>query len=299
MILVTGATGFVGRNIVKSLLSNNKHVRILARSQNFKHIFGVNPLDISLGDITDKKSLEVATQDIDTIIHCVGILQERPPHITHQKIVIEGTAHLVQAAKSNNVRRIIYLSGLGTHEGAQSLYHKAKWKAEECIRASSMEYVIFRPSVIFGKEDEFINKFVKIARFLPFIPILGDGKYKLQPISIHNVLEALFHSLEGSTTKNKTIEMGGPQRLEMNEIMDMMLRAAGLARLKLHIPWRLATLKASFFSKIPFITPPWTCDQLLMLKENNVTDNVEFQKLFNLPLTPLSEGLKEYIWYKK
>ena len=297
MILVTGATGFVGRNIVKKLITENREVRILVRSQNFREIFGLLPLQAFSGDISDKKSLEVATKDVDAIIHCVGILQERPPHITHQKLVIEGTHNLVSAAQAHHVKRIIYLSGLGTHEHAGSLYHKAKWKAEECIRKSSMEHVIFRPSVIFGKEDGFLNRFVKIAKLLPFVPILGDGKYKLQPISIHNLVEALVRSLEGQQTKNKTVPVGGPQRLEMNEIMDMMLGGANLTRFKLHIPWGLAQLKARFFEKIPFMAPPFTQDQLLMLKENNVTDNIEFQKLFNLSLIPLSEGLKEYSWY--
>ena len=296
MILVTGATGFVGRSIVRRLTSENIQFRILVRSQNYKDIFGALPFDVALGDVTDKNSLETATKNVDTIIHCVGILQERPPHITHQKIVIEGTINLVRTATSNHVTRIIYLSGLGTHSHAPSLYHQAKWAAEECIRRSPMEYVIFRPSVLFGKEDEFLNKFIKISKFLPFIPILGDGKYKLQPVSIYNLIEAIVRSLSGEITKNKIIELGGPQRFEMNEIMDIMLHAAGMARFKFHIPWSLAQVQARFFEKIPFIAPPFTTDQLLMLKEDNVTNNAEFQKLFNLPLTPLSEGIKEYSW---
>lgn len=296
MILVTGGTGFVGRNIVLKLVEKNLPTRVLVRRKTYQDQFKTFPVEIAWGDITDKASLREALHKIDTVIHCVGILVEKGKSVTHQKIVIEGTRNLLEACKENRVKKIIYLSGLGTSEKARSRYHKAKWMAETMIRQSGLEYAIFRPSVIFGKADDFLNKFMKMAEYLPFLPILGDGKYVLQPVSIHNVVSCVVQSLQGETAKNKVFEIGGPQRLSFNEIMDMMLRASHIKRWKLHIPMGIAGVAAQFFEILP--NPPFTRDQLLMLEESNVTDNKDLNKAFQMSLIPLSEGLKEYSWYK-
>jgi len=296
MILITGGTGFVGQTIIRALLDENVPTRCLARKGTYHEQFDVSSLELAWGDITDEVSLEQATQGIDTVIHCVGILQEKGKNITHQKIVVEGTRHLLRACQKSQVKKIIYISGLGTSEKAASKYHKAKWAAECMIRESGLQYVIFRPSVIFGEGDDFLNKFIKMIQFSPFLPVIGDGKYKLQPVSVHDLVNCIHQCVEDETIQNKVFEIGGPQRLEFNEIMDIMLKGAGKRRLKVHIPLVVMKQQVKILEKLP--NPPLTGDQLIMLQTDNVCDNSTIHSTFHLNLTPLSEGLKEYPWYK-
>ncbi|MBI2609377.1 MAG: complex I NDUFA9 subunit family protein [Deltaproteobacteria bacterium] len=297
MILVIGGTGFLGGNLVQILIDNHKPLKCLVREKSYHNQFQLGSVEVAYGDITDSPSLEKATESVDTVVHCVGILQEKLPHITHQKIVIEGTENLVKACLKNHVKKIIYISGLGTHENAQSLYHQAKYKAEQAIIKSGLEYVIFRPSVLIGKEDDFLNQFYTVIRFLPFFPVIGDGKYKMQPLNVHDLVSCILQTLENETIKNEIIELGGPEQLEFKDIMKIFLKACGTWRPFIHIPLSVIQFQIKFLEKLPkpFLI---TRDQLLMLKTNNICDNQKLHKLFHVNLTPLSEGLKEYEWYK-
>jgi len=297
MILITGGTGFLGENIVRALADNHLPLRCLVRQKSYSHQFELSSVELAYGDVTDVSSLEKATQGINTVIHCVGILQEKPPHSTHQKIVIEGTKNLVTACVKNKVKKIIYISGLGTHEKALSLYHQAKFKAEQCIIKSGLEYVIFRPSVLIGKKDDFLNQFYTMIRFLPFLPIIGNGTYKMQPLYVGDLVSCIFQALENKALKNEIIELGGPERFEFKDIMKAFLKASKKRRLFIHIPLSFIQFQIKFLEKLPkpFLI---TRDQLLMLQADNICDNQKLHKLFHLNLTPLSEGLKEYVWYK-
>ena len=189
------------------------------------------------------------------------------------------------------------MSGLGTCENASSLYHEAKWAAECCLRESGLQYVIFRPSVIFGKEDDFLNQFEKISRFFPCIPVVGTGKYLLQPISVHDVAQCIVGSLENESALNQIIELGGPQKYTFNEILILLLKTLRRKRILLHIPFKILNIIVPMMQKIPSF--PLSMDQLRMLANNNVTDNKLLHQIFKINLQTLGEGLKEYSWYPR
>ncbi|MBI2027832.1 MAG: complex I NDUFA9 subunit family protein [Deltaproteobacteria bacterium] len=297
-ILITGGTGFVGSAVVKALLTENKKVFCLVRKSSYQGQFAHLPVNIIHGDVTDCASLqEPWNESIDTVIHCVGILKEKPPHITHQKIVIEGTSNLIKACQQKNIKKIIYISGLGTHNSAKSLYHQAKWAAEQSVRESGLNFVIFRPSVIFGKEDDFLNQFEKMSRFSPFIPVVGNGEYQMQPVSIHDVSQCIVDSIESVKALNQTIEIGGPQRYSFNSILKLMLESTGRRRILLHLPMKILNVIVPIFEKIQNF--PLSLDQMLMLSENNVTENKLLHQVFSIKLQTLTEGLKEYSWSTK
>ncbi|MGR3309139.1 MAG: SDR family oxidoreductase, partial [Candidatus Brocadiales bacterium] len=189
MILVTGGTGFVGRNIVRKLIQSNQDVRCLVRKTSNLSILDALKVEHSEGDITQPKTLLKATEGIDTVIHLVGIIREGR-NATFEKIHAEGTANVVEASKKGGVKKFVHMSALGAGPEAISRYHKTKWQGEEAVRASGLDYVIFRPSIICGGDDEFVNMFAKMIRqtvLTRMMPVIGSGKYKMQPIYVGDV----------------------------------------------------------------------------------------------------------------
>ena len=296
MILITGGTGYVGGYVVRSLSDKGLRTRCLVRKKTYQKQFNMLGVELAFGDVTDLDSLILATVGIDICIHCVGILQEKKPHTTHQKIVVEGTMNLLNACVQNRVKKIIYLSGLGAESTAVSLYHQAKWKAEEMIIKSGLEYVIFRPSVIFGPNDDFINRFVNMIRFSPFLPMIGQGQNKMQPVSVHDVVTCIILAIDGRQMLNHIIEMGGPQQLTFREIMEMMLHALKKKRWILPLPLSLVEMIIPAIENLP--GSPLSEDQLVMVKHDNITDNQKLHELFHVNLIPLTQGFKEYPWYR-
>jgi NADH dehydrogenase len=187
MILLTGATGFVGGNLLKEMLKQGLQVRCLVRNPSRAEEAIKQPgVELVQGDVTDKDSIVKALADgkIDTSVHLVGILTETRK-ASFKTIHTEGTRNMVETCKQKNVKRFIHNKcPFGTRANARSEYHKTKWEAEEIIRSSGLDYTIFRPSVLFGKEDKFVNLFAQIIKISPFIMIPGNGQNKMQPLYV-------------------------------------------------------------------------------------------------------------------
>jgi uncharacterized protein YbjT (DUF2867 family) len=293
MIVVTGATGFVGRNLVKELVREGVEVRCVVRRTSavgFLEDLGVN---LVYGDITDKESLLEAVKGAEKCISLVGILFERS-NANFQSIHVNGVANLVHACKEKGVKDFIHVSALGTRSDAQSVYHRTKWEAEELIRGSSLNYTIFRPSVIFGKEDNFTNLFAGFIKLLPVVNIPGSGNNLMQPVLVKDLVKALAMAVSDSRYRGAVYEIGGADKLTFNEIIDTLCKVLGKWRLKVHIPVVLlkpgALLMEAFFPH-PLITR----DQLLMLQEDNVTDKNALKDVFHIEPVPFEEGIRSYL----
>ncbi|MEO5334766.1 MAG: complex I NDUFA9 subunit family protein [Magnetococcus sp. YQC-5] len=250
-------------------------------------------MELFRGDIADPKVVAAAMEGISQVIHLVGILVETGLQ-TFQRVHVDGTRHLVEAAKQSGVTRFIYVSALGTRANAASSYHQTKWRAEEIIRTSQLNYTIFRPSVIFGPLDDFTNQFANMARFSPVVPILGKGVARMQPVWVEDVVHCLVRTLNDPTTSGATLEIGGNEQLSFNEVMDAILDVMGKRRMKIHLPFMLLTTQAWFLERV-MVRPPLTVDQMIMAREDNV-----LTKPFpwdHFAITPLSfrEGIREYL----
>jgi len=289
-IAVTGATGFVGRNLVNRLLKENHEVTVLTNRKPAQDFFGGKVREIS-GSVHNPSELLPLFQEIQVVYHLVGIIAENRTN-TFQKTVAEGTKNVVTACHRAGVKRIIYLSALGASESAQTAYHKTKYLAEQSVKSSGLEWVIFRASIIYGKGDGFLTIMSKVIRVLPFVPIFGNGKYKLQPIHIDDLTEALAQAAVNPNAIGQIIDLGGPEQLEYLQVMNYIKKAMGKRRLNFHIPFGVIKPVAALMEL--FLKPaPLTKDQLTMLKMGNTGDISKMKELFGIEPIRFEDGLKE------
>lgn len=273
-VLVTGASGYVGRALVPKLIAAGDEVRCLSRQATRRRSGLPAAVGIVDADVTDPHAVEQALGGREAVIHLVGIIRERGGQ-TFERLHAEGTRTVVAAARRAGVRKIVHMSALGVRPNAVARYHRSKWEGEEAVRASGVPYVIFRPSIIAGPQDEFVNTFARLAR-LPgaltrTMPIVGSGRGKLQPIDVEEVTACFARAVRDDSIVNRVYELGGPEALTLEEIIDTILRVLRVRRLKVHLPLPVARIMASLFERV-LPNPPFTRDQLIMLQEDNICD---------------------------
>lgn len=217
-VLVTGATGFVGRSVVRELLSRGYTPVCLVRSpqkllQQHRNV-PENRIEVVEGDLSDSAALRSAAEKSQAAIHLVGIIIARPMRgQTFQKVHVKGTQAVVDAVRERGVRRYVHMSALGTRPNAVSSYHQTKWEAEEYVRKSSLDWTIFRPSLIHGPEGEFMQLMKQFMCGLvpPVVPYFGSGTAKLQPVSVKDVAYCFVESLSNAASIGQTVPLGGPR----------------------------------------------------------------------------------------
>jgi NADH dehydrogenase len=191
------------------------------------------------------------------------------------------------------------MSALGTRPDARSRYHRTKWAAEEAVRASGLDWTILRPSLIYGPEDHFVNLYAGMARWLPVLPVMGNGLNQLQPVCVENVARCFVGALNQPASIGRVIDLCGPDRLTFLEVIEAILAASGRRRMKLRIPLALARLQAAALEKLcPLLlhkAAPLNRDQLLMLQEDNVGDEATARNLFQLEHPPFAEGIRRWM----
>lgn len=300
-VLVTGATGFVGREIVSQLHETGHSIYILARNRNSPRVLEAVSrygAETHAGDLLDAASLSGAVNGMDAVIHLVGIIAE-VGESTFENIHTRGTAHIVSAAQQAGVRRFVHMSALGTRPNAASRYHQTKWAAEELVRHSGLDFTIFRPSLIYGPQDQFINLFARLIRLSPVVPLIGSPQARFQPVAVEAVAAAFTRSLAEPHSIGQTYALCGPEALTLSEIVDRILAVLHRRRLKLQVPLGLARCQAVLlelvFRRWLRTAPPLNRDQLVMLQEDNVGDPRPANELFGLVPTPFQEGIAKYL----
>ncbi len=289
MILVTGASGFVGRHVVAALRADGREVRELVRAA------GKAQGAAAVGDVTDPASLRAAVAGCDTVIHLVAIRQGRPEQF--QRVMVEGTRNLLAAAKEAGVKRFVHMSALGTSEQTRSLvpYFGAKWTQEQDVKTSGLPYVIFRPSFIFGKDGGILPTFATLAKVAPVTPIIGSGRQRIQPIWADDVGAYFSKAVDLDAATNQTFELGGPDAVTWNEFWERLKRARGSRRPSLHVPVGLMKLNALVTERLPG-NIPLTRDLLKMLEAgDNVVTDTSAVKVFGIPLVALDEQLRRAV----
>lgn len=294
IIFLAGGTGFVGGHLKNALTSKGHIVRLLSHRRTSE---AADNLRIFEGDVTRAGTFAEALQGCDAAINLIGIIREFPGRgITFEKLHVLATENMIDACRQAGVKRYLHMSALGTGPAASSRYHETKFRAEELVRASGLDFTIFRPSLIFGPNDDFVNKLAGLIKHSPAVPVIGDGSYRLQPISADDVARCFAASLEMPETIGKTYELCGPDRLTYNEMLDIIgkvLGKDGVAKVK--SPVGLVKLAARLMQGFSFF--PVTTDQIVMLLAENFCDG-EWRKTFSFEPAGFAEGISCYLGRK-
>jgi len=300
-VFVTGATGFVGQEILRQLHGAGRSIRLLARepqSARVQKAVSSYRAEVHNGNVLEPGSLKGALDGMHAIIHLAGVISEFGEN-TFENVHTRGTQNLVAAAQEAGVERFIHMSALGTRPHAVSRYHQTKWAAEEVVRQSDLDYTIFRPSLIFGPGDRFVNLFARLIRFSPVLPILAADSARFQPVAVEAVGAALVVAIAGRRSMGQTCDLCGPEALTLAEIVDEICGAMGRRRFKVRVPLAFSRRQAAF---LEFIFPrlfrraaPLNRDQLIMLQEDNLGDPRPANKMFGLSPVPFRAGIAKYV----
>ncbi len=233
-VFLTGSTGFVGGYVARRFRARGHQVRALVRSLESADSLAEQGVEVALGDIAQPKSLDEAVDGCDTVVHLVGIIRERPP-ATFEAVHTRGTLRVLEAAERSGVRKFIHMSALGARADGTA-YQRTKFEAEEVVRRSGIPSVIFRPSVIVGLGGEFLEFLLRMLRASPLTPVIGDGRYRLQPIDVEDVAAAFVQAAERNDLHGKCFEIGGPHKLTYNRLLEIICEEFGWRRRRLHVP---------------------------------------------------------------
>ena len=291
LIFLAGGTGFVGGHLRRALVARGHSIRLLVHKRSAGGEPGVEEVE---GDATLLPSFLAAASGCDATVNLIGIIRDFPGRgVTFERLHVEATRNVISAARSAGVRRHLQMSALGTRADASSGYFRSKFRAEEEVRGSGLDFTIFRPSVIYGPKDDFVNMLAGLLKGLPVMPVIGDGEYLLAPISADDVARCFVAALELPETVGKTFELCGPDRMSYNELLDTVARALGKrSPLKVKNPLALMRLVVPVLQHLPFF--PITSDQIEMLVEGNVC-NGAWRATFGFEPVGFEEGIRSYL----
>jgi uncharacterized protein YbjT (DUF2867 family) len=291
-IFMTGATGFVGRAVILALRAEGYAVRCLVRRGSEPDLRGLEAIERVEGNVLSRETLERGMAGCDTVIHLVGIIREQPATLsTFERIHTQGTLNVLDAAVATGVRRYVHMSSLGSRLNARSRYHKTKWAAEEAVRATPIPWTIFRPSIIYGRGDQFVSLLGHMVQRYPIVPVIGSGLQRLQPVPLEHVAAGFARAVALESAVKHAYDVVGPDPVTLLRLLDLIGEASGRARVrKMHVPLGLMRPMARLFHRLPGF--PLTPDQLVMLEEDNVADPQPFLTTFGISPVPLAAGLR-------
>jgi uncharacterized protein YbjT (DUF2867 family) len=293
-ILVTGATGFIGPKIVHALRAENREVRALVRRPDHAGPLASWGVELARGDVTDAASVAAAAEGCTHVIHLVAILTGRPSDF--ERVMTEGTRHVIAAAQAAGVRRFVHMSALGTSEQTKDLvpYYAAKWAEEQDIAASGLEHTIFRPSFVFAGDGGALPTFITQVKLSPVVTVIGTGTQRIQPIWADDVAAYFVRGLDLPEAANRIFELGGPDVVDWDGLYSMIAKALGKRRRLLHVPAGLAAAGARLTERLP--GAPLTADQVKMIGgPDNVVSNPDAADTFQIPLLSLEEQLRRAV----
>jgi NADH dehydrogenase len=297
MILVTGGTGFVGSAIVKELLRRGEKVAVLGRDVDKIRARLGTDVEPRTGDVREPATLAAAMRGIDIVINAVQFpgspIENRRKGYTFEEVDLKGTRNQVDAAKAAGVRRFVYISGVGAAKDAEKHWFRYKWEAEDYVEKSGLEWVVLRPTWVFGPEDVSLNRFLGFASKLPFVPMFGNGKQDMQPVFIDDVGRAAADCALMQEAANTVFEIGGPEVMSMNDVVATALEVRGKKRMLLHQPVFVGKTIGTLSGILP--SPPLSADAIDFITEPAVADNSRLFAVMQPRLTSLRDGLKTYL----
>jgi NADH dehydrogenase len=296
-IVVTGGSGFIGREVVGRLLdSGTDQIVVTSRDPAAAPDWGgrVERVQAFAGDAV---SLGRAFTKAEVVVHAIQFpnhpVEDRGRGRTYLEVDGKGTAVAAQVAKAVGVRRFVYLSGAGAGQGRPQPWFQAKDMAEAAIRETGMEFVLLRPSWIYGQGDRSMNRFVAFCRYLPVVPIIGDGRTAVDPTWVKDVARCVAESVRRGDAAGRALELGGPERLTMDEIVQTIQKVLGKRRPLLHHPVPLMKLLVLPMQLLP--QPMLSPGAIDFVTQEVPLDPKPAMEYFGFPFKRLEEGLREYL----
>lgn len=290
-VAITGATGYVGQGIVQKLLRRDHEVRALVRQPERAGPLRDFGVQIIAGSLADSGALRSLVEEVDAVVHLVGIIVEKGRQ-SFESVHVAGTAAVVESARQAGVPLMLHMSALGARGDAEATaYHRTKWQAEEVIRTSGQAHAIFRPSLIAGPGNPPLKTMLDMIRLSPIVPVIGDGRYELQPIWLGDVAEAFALALERADLRG-SFDLAGPERLSYHQMLDHLESALGVRRRRIPVPVGVARFAVAAGAMLPNLAPI-TSDQLQMLLEGSTTTDNAIVSRFGIAPRTFTEVAKE------
>jgi len=302
LVTVFGGSGFIGRSVVRALCKRDYRIRVAVRrpalAGHLQPLGKVGQIHAVQANLRYPASVEAAMRDSHVAINLVGILAERGAQ-TFDAVQAAGAGTVAKAASAVGAR-MVHISAIGADENSPSRYARTKAAGEKAVLSATPMATILRPSVVFGPEDQFTNRFASLARMSPMLPLIGGGVTRLQPVYVGDVATAVADAVDGKTKAGATYELGGPEVLTMREIMQIILATIERRRMLVSLPFGLAKLQALFLQFAPGplkLTP----DQVELLRVDNVVSDAAKAAgltLEGLGVAPDSLGAiaPQYLW---
>lgn len=270
LVTVFGGGGFIGRHIVQRLAAAGHSIRIAGRDTEragrLCTMGGVGQITPVAASVTDEASSARAVAGADIVINLVGILFESRAG-DFQRIQAEGAGRVARLAAAAGAKQFLHLSAIGADAASPSLYAQTKAAGEAAVLAAFPDAIILRPSVVFGPDDQFFNRFAGLAAMLPFMPVVA-GETRFQPVYVGDVADAAMAALRDPAASGKVFELGGPRVMSMRQVLRYILDVTGRRRPMITLPEGFVRLQARLGELLP--TPPLTRDQLILLGKDNV-----------------------------
>lgn len=293
---VFGGSGFIGRYFVKRLAKEEYIVRVVGRdpesSMLLRPMGRVGQIVPLYGSITNEPEVQRAVEGADIVVNLVGILAERRRG-DFARLQAEGAGRVARLSAATGVQRMVQISAIGADPASPSMYARTKAEGEAAVQAAMPSATILRPSLVFGAEDKFFNRFAGLAQLLPFMPVIC-GDTRMQPVYVGDVADAVMAAVTRTDVAGQMYELGGPRVWTFREILMWILRETRRKRPMVEIPLGIARFQASIAERLP--TKPFTRDQLLLLqKDNVVAGGMKGLAELGIPATPVELIVPDYL----
>jgi uncharacterized protein YbjT (DUF2867 family) len=307
-VAILGGAGFIGRYVVKRLAERGDVLTVggrAAAAAKFLKLKGdVGQVGLVNLGIDDERLLAAFVANNDTVVNLVGILHESGRQRFDMAHHV-GPARLARLAREAGAQRFVHISAIGADPRSPSAYARTKAAGEEAVRDAFPTATILRPSIVFGPEDQFFNRFAALATISPVLPVIGGGETRFQPVYVGDVADAVVRCIDDSATAGRTYELGGPTVYSFRALIELMLEQIRRKRILIDIPFGLAALQARLMSILP--NPPLTPDQVEMLKRDNVVSSGALTlAALGIAPTPVEAILPSYLdrfrrggWYAR
>ena len=301
LVTVYGGSGFLGRHLVRALAKRHYRIRVAVRrpdlAGHLQPLGRVGQIHAVQANLRHPPSIEAAARGANVVINLVGILYERGRQ-RFDAVQSFGAEQVALAAAAHGAR-MVHVSAIGADENSPALYARSKAAGEKAVQAAIPGAAIFRPSIMFGPEDDFFNRFAALARIAPALPLIGGGATRFQPVFVGDAAEAIARAVEGATRPGATYELGGPEVRTFKELLEYVLVTIERRRLLVPVPFGLMKSQAQFLQYLP--KPPLTPDQVELLRADNVVSDAAKRdgrtlQALGIEPTAIEAIVPSYLW---